>query len=213
MDSKGQSLTICLSGAARGETVDLDYKIAFEIGKKIAERGHTLITGATVGLPDWAAQGAKSVGGKSIGISPAANLKEHVRSYHLPTEAYDFILYTGMNYVGRDALLIQSSDCVISIGGRMGTVHEFATALEAHKPVGVVSNSGGTSDLFDELMVVAGMCKGGVCTDRHDVFFEEDIDKLLDKVIDVTLEKFWKEIEPKLKKAKSKPRPKNLEAH
>ncbi len=210
MDLKGQVLTICLSGAAQGSTVDMDYKIAFEIGKKIAERGHTLITGATIGLPDWAAQGAKSVGGKSIGISPAASFKEHVKSYHLPTEAYDFILYTGMNYVGRDSLLVQSSDCVISIGGRMGTVHEFATALEAHKPVGVVSNSGGTSDLFDELMVVAGLCKGGVCNERHNVFFNEDIDKLLDTVIDATIEKFRDEMKPKLKKAKHKSRP---EAH
>jgi predicted Rossmann-fold nucleotide-binding protein len=52
MDSTGQSLTICVSGAAHGPTVDMDYKIAFEIGKQIALRGHTLITGATVGLPE-----------------------------------------------------------------------------------------------------------------------------------------------------------------
>lgn len=190
MDSTGQSLTICVSGAAHGPTVDMDYKIAFEIGKQIALRGHTLITGATVGLPDWAAQGAKSVGGRSIGISPAQSYKEHTTKYRLPTENYDFILYTGMHYVGRDSLLINSSDCVISIGGRMGTVHEFATAIEAHKPVGVVSNSGGTSDMFDELMIVAGLCKGGVCNDRHDVFYNEDIDKLLDLVVKATFDKF-----------------------
>ena len=95
----------------------------------------------------------------------------------------------------------------------MGTVHEFATAIEAHKPVGVVSNSGGTSDMFDDLMVVAGLCKGGVCDDRHSVFFNDDIDKLLDTVIDATIEKFWKEVKPKLKKVRKKPRPKDMEAH
>lgn len=192
MDSKGQSLTICVSGAAHGPTVDQDFKVAFEIGEKIAKKGHILITGATVGLPDWAAQGAKSAGGVSIGISPAQSYKEHVTKYRLPTENYDFILYTGMHYVGRDSLLINSSDCVISVGGRMGTVHEFATAIEGHKPVGVVKNAGGTGDLFDELMAVAGMCKGGVCTDVHDIFFEEDIDKLLDKVVKATFDKFKK---------------------
>jgi hypothetical protein len=72
----------------------------------------------------------------------------------------------------------------------MGTVHEFATAIEAHKPVGVVSNTGGTSDMFDELMIVAGLCKGGVCNDRHDVFYNEDIDKLLDIIIKATFDKF-----------------------
>lgn len=189
MDSKGQALAICVSGAAHGPTVDQDYNVAFNIGKKIAERGHVLITGATVGLPDWAAQGAKSAGGVSIGISPAQSYKEHVTKYKLPTENYDFILYTGMHYVGRDSLLINSSDCVISIGGRMGTVHEFATAIEAHKPVGVVRDAGGTGDMFDELMSVAGLCKGGVCNDSHDIFFEENIDKLLDNVVKATFDK------------------------
>jgi uncharacterized protein (TIGR00725 family) len=192
MDSSLQRLTICLSGAAKGETVDMDYKVAFEIGKKIAEKGHVLITGATVGLPDWAAQGAKSVGGMSIGVSPAASFKEHCNKYRLPTESYDFILYTGMDYVGRDMLLIQSSDCVISVGGRMGTVHEFATAIEAHKPVGVVEGSGGASEELDDLMRVAGLCKNGVCDGNHQVFFEKDIEKLLDRVIEATFDKFKK---------------------
>ncbi len=190
MDSTGQKLTICLSGAAHGATVDQDYSLAYLIGKKVAERGHVLITGATVGLPDWGAQGAKSVGGMSIGISPAASFKEHTKKYRLPIEAYDFILYTGMHYVGRDALLIQSSDCVISLGGRMGTVHEFSTAIEAHKPIGVLTGAGGTGEEFDDLMRVAGMCKGNTCDGKDGVFFSEDIDKLLDKVITATHKKF-----------------------
>ncbi len=132
-------LTICVSGAAKGKTVNLDYELAFELGKNIAQMGHTLITGATVGLPDWAAQGAKSAGGMSIGITPAASYREHVNTYRLPTTSYDFILYTGLNYVGRDALLVQSADAVLSVGGRMGTVHEFATALESHVPVGILT--------------------------------------------------------------------------
>jgi uncharacterized protein (TIGR00725 family) len=190
MTSPKQKLTICLSGAAHGASVDQDYSLAHAIGQKIAERGHILITGATVGLPDWSAQGAKSVDGLSIGISPAASHKEHTKKYRLPTASYDFILYTGMHYVGRDALLIQSSDCVISIGGRMGTVHEFSTAIEAHKPIGVLTGAGGTGEEFDDLMRVSGMCKANTCDGKSGVYFSEDIDKLLDKVIAATYEKF-----------------------
>lgn len=182
--------TICLSGAAKGATVAEDYKLAFEIGKKIAERGHTLITGATVGLPDWAAQGAKSVGGLSFGISPAASRLEHIEKYHLPVEAYDFILFSGLHYVGRDALLVQSSDAVISIGGRMGTLHEFVTAFEAHKPVGVVSGVGGTGEQINELMQAAGLCEDGVCSGKHDVIFNANIDLLIDGVIDILDKKY-----------------------
>lgn len=175
--------TICVSGAARGATVDQDYELAFELGKQIALHGHVLVTGATVGLPDWAAQGAKSVGGMSIGISPAASAKEHLNKYRLPTAAYDFILYTGLHYVGRDTLLVQSADAVLSIGGRMGTVHEFATAIESHIPVGVLKDSGGVGDEFEHLMLAAGMCHDGICDTRHDVFFNNKPDLLVERIV------------------------------
>lgn len=181
--------TICVSGAARGETVEKDYELAFELGKQIALHGHVLITGATIGLPDWAAQGAKSVGGMSIGISPAASAREHLNKYRLPTSAYDFILYTGLHYVGRDALLVQSSDAVLSIGGRMGTVHEFATAIESHVPVGVLKDSGGVGDEFEHLMMAAGMCHDGLCDTKHDVFFSQKPDLLVERMVKILEER------------------------
>jgi predicted Rossmann-fold nucleotide-binding protein len=88
----------------------------------------------------------------SIGFSPASSLREHLRKYRLPRDGFDFINFTGMNYVGRDLYLIQSSDAVITIGGRFGSLHEFTSALEAHKPCGVLLGSGGTADLIPELM-------------------------------------------------------------
>jgi hypothetical protein len=184
--------TICVSGAARGETVEKDYELAFELGRQIALHGHTLITGATIGLPDWAAQGAKSVGGMSIGISPAASVREHLNKYRLPTSAYDFILYTGLHYVGRDALLVQSSDAVLSIGGRMGTVHEFATAIESHVPVGVLKDAGGVGDAFEHLMIAAGMCHDGLCDTKHDVFFSGKPDLLVERMVGILEERVSK---------------------
>jgi hypothetical protein len=181
--------TICVSGAARGATVDQDYELAFELGRQVALHGHVLLTGATIGLPDWAAQGAKSVGGMSIGISPAASAKEHLNKYRLPTTAYDFILYSGLRYVGRDTLLVQSSDAVLSIGGRMGTVHEFATAIESHIPVGVLKDAGGVGDEFEHLMMAAGMCHDGICDTKHDVFFSGKPDLLVERIVKILEER------------------------
>lgn len=175
--------TLCVSGASRGHTVEEDYRLSFALGKEIAEQGHVLITGATVGLPDWAAQGAKSAGGMSIGVSPAASYKEHVKKYRLPTDAYDFILYTGLHYVGRDALLVQSADAVFSIGGRMGTVHEFATAIESHIPVGVLTDAGGVGEEFEHLMKAAGLCHDGVCNGKHDVFFDSKPSVIVERIV------------------------------
>jgi len=144
--------SICISGAAHGPSVKSSKKLAEELGTQIAKRGQTLTTGATVGLPYYAAEAAKKAGGKSIGFSPAVSLTEHLRKYRLPFECYDFINFTGMHYVGRDLYLVQSSDAVITIGGRFGSLHEFTSALEDDKPCGVLLGSGGTADLIPKLM-------------------------------------------------------------
>src|SRR5688572_14756494 len=144
--------SICVSGAAAGATVKASRGLAERVGTAIAKEGHIITTGATVGLPYYAAYMAKKAGGTSIGFSPANSIIEHMRKYRLPQDVFDFINFTGLNYVGRDLYLVQSSDAVITIGGRFGSLHEFTSALEAHKPCGVLLGSGGTADLIPELM-------------------------------------------------------------
>jgi len=151
-DLKTLRYSICVSGAAAGRTVAASHDLAETLGKAIAEAGHILTTGATVGLPYYAALGAKKAGGTSIGFSPAESLREHLRKYRLPYDVFDFINYTGLHYVGRDLYLVQSSDAIITVGGRFGSLHEFTSALEAHKPCGVLLGSGGTADKIPELM-------------------------------------------------------------
>jgi uncharacterized protein (TIGR00725 family) len=146
---------ICVSGAAAGETVQGAYDLAFAVGKEVALAGKTLLTGATVGLPHAAAKGFKSVPnseGYSIGFSPASSFREHVATYRLPTIEFDYINFTGMEYVGRDVHLVRSSDAIITVGGRMGSLHELATALEGHKVCGVLLGSGGLADYAQTLL-------------------------------------------------------------
>jgi uncharacterized protein (TIGR00725 family) len=148
---------ICISGAAKGKSVEEGRELALAAGAAIAKAGHSLLTGATVGLPNYAAEGYKAAGGAmSVGISPAASKIEHVAKYRLPTEAYDTILYTGLHYVGRDSLLIQSSDAVISIGGRLGTLHEFTIAMETNTPIGFLQGAGGISTEIMDILHAAG---------------------------------------------------------
>lgn len=151
-DLQSLRYSICVSGAAAGKTVTDSRDLALRVGEAIAEHGHILTTGATVGLPYYAGLGAKRKGGTSIGFSPASSLREHLRKYRLPHDVFDFINFTGLNYVGRDLYLVQSSDAVITVGGRFGSLHEFTSALEARKPCGVLLGSGGTADLIPSLM-------------------------------------------------------------
>lgn len=174
--------TICVSGAAGGETVIASEDEAEALGAEIAKRGHILTTGATVGLPNAAAKGAKEAGGTSIGFSPGSSLREHLRKYRLPYEYYDFLNFTGMEYVGRDLYLVQSSDAVITVGGRFGSLHEFTSALEAGKPCGVLIGSGGAADLIPQLMeLLEPPQRSLVVYDADPVKLVEKIEKILKK--------------------------------
>lgn len=171
--------SICVSGAAAGSTVKQSYKTAEELGAAVAKAGQVLTTGATVGLPYYAAYGAKKAGGTSIGFSPAASLREHLRKYRLPYDCYDFVNFTGLHYVGRDLYLVQSSDAVITVGGRFGSLHEFTSALEAGKPCGILTGSGGTADIIHGLMQVL--------EPPHDelVIYDDDPERLVSRIIDL----------------------------
>jgi uncharacterized protein (TIGR00725 family) len=170
--------SICVSGAAGGDTVETSAELAERVGAAIAAKGHILTTGATVGLPYHAARGAKLKGGVSIGFSPASSLREHLHKYRLPHIYFDFINFTGLNYVGRDQYLVQSSDAVITVGGRLGSMHEFLTGLQAGKPCGVLIGSGGTADAIPQIMELQPEFK-------HLVVYSEDPEELVDKITDI----------------------------
>ena len=168
---------ICVSGAARGKSVEEGKHLAMAAGRAIAMSGNMLMTGATIGLPNYAAVGAKQVGGWSVGISPAATKLAHVKKYRLPTGCYDVIMYTGLHYVGRDTLLVASSDAVVSIGGRLGTLHEFTIAMEMNKPIGFLQGAGGVSEQINSLLELAGEEKS------EDVVFDTDPERLVEKLV------------------------------
>lgn len=165
---------ICVSGAAKGHSAVEGRELAWAAGQAIAQANHVLLTGATIGLPNNSAEGYKSAGGvMSLGISPAASKIEHVHKYRLPTKAYDSILYTGLHYVGRDTLLINSADAVVSIGGRLGTLHEFTIAMETNTPIGFLQGAGGVSSQIMDILHAAGEAQS------ENVVFSEDPEDLI----------------------------------
>ncbi|MBI3983995.1 LOG family protein [Candidatus Microgenomates bacterium] len=167
---------IMVSGASRGQSARAGAEAAYTLGQEIASRGHIVLTGATTGLPHEAARGAKQAKGKSVGISPAASYLEHVKKYRLPTDAYDVIIYSGLHYVGRDLLLVQSADAVVSIGGRVGTWHEFTVAFETNTPLAVLDIGDGVSVELKKLLEAAGRW-------RKDLLFESDPAVLVRKLL------------------------------
>lgn len=167
---------IAVSGSASNNCAKGAFKKSYEVGRQIALQGCVLITGATIGIPEWATRGAKSVGGVSIGLSPAVSKQAHVNTYHLPTKYMDLIIYTGFDYSGRNMLMTRSCDAVITICGRIGTLNEFTTAFEDRRVVGVLTGTGGVESEIDDILKLA---KRG----RKRIVFDADPKKLVEKVI------------------------------
>lgn len=171
---------VCVSGSASGESVRKSKKAAYDMGKALAEKGQNLMTGATVGLPHFAAQGFVSVKpreGSAIGFSPATSTREHLTTYRLPIAEFDSIIYTGMAYVGRDIHLVRSSDALILIGGRLGSLHELATALDGRRVCGVLLGSGGLADYVPTLL------ENIEAPGAKEIIFESDPYVLVEKVV------------------------------
>ena len=130
-------------GSADGGAESTVLELCRKIGRAVAENGCCLLTGACPGLPHEAVLGAKELDGHVVGISPAATLKEHVEVHRSPYKEYDVLIFTGLGLMGRELINIRSSDIVIIVGGRSGTLGEFAIAYEEGKLIGILEGTGG----------------------------------------------------------------------
>jgi uncharacterized protein (TIGR00725 family) len=146
------ALKIGVMGGATGVISRIQMNKAHELGQAIARSGCILITGACPGLPLSAACGAKQAGGMVVGISPGLSLEEHVYKYRSPTEFHDVLIFTGSGLMGREVVNIRSSDIVVIIGGRSGTLGELAIAYDEGKLIGVLTGTGGISDLISDIL-------------------------------------------------------------
>jgi len=168
---------IAVSGAAQLALCSKGIKaLSKEVGKEIIRQNCILITGATTGVPHWAAKGAKEAKGVSIGFSPAVSEIAHRKTYRLPIDAFDVIVYTGFDYSGRNLLMTRAADGVIIICGRLGTLNEFTIAFEDQKPIGVLEGSGGTANRIKDL--VKGPFRG-----KKKIVYDKDPKNLVKKLI------------------------------
>lgn len=171
-------ITISISGAAEithcGPTV---IRKAQQLGRECANAGVQITTGATSGFPSYVAEGFKEVGGFSIGLSPAANKREHLDTYKLPLDYMDVVVYTGFGYPGRDLMLVRSSDAIILGCGRIGTIHEFTIAWESELPIGVLEGEWATDEVIKN--IIANSNRG-----NENVIFDADPKRLVEKVIE-----------------------------
>ena len=141
-------IQIGVMGSAGGDLTEGELGLARRIGRRVAEHGAVIVTGACPGLPHAAVLGAHEVGGASLGVSPARSREEHIGVFESPLDPYSAMVFTGTGLMGREVHNIHSSDFVLFVGGRSGTLGEFAIAYDEGKLIGILHNSGGISNEF-----------------------------------------------------------------
>ena len=170
-------LTIGVMGSSGGHLSEEVRRTAYRLGEAIAERDAVLITGGCPGLPYEAVRGAKAKGGLVVGISPGLSLAEHRGKYASPVEGFDVLIYTGSGLMGREITNIRSCDIVVIAGGRTGTLGELAIAYDEGRLIGVLTGTGGITEIVKEILRVSGK-ETGAC-----VLYDDDPVKLVDRLI------------------------------
>ena len=103
---------------------------AEEVGRLLAERGCTVVTGGRSEVMAAAARGAKSAGGTTIGVLPGEDRVD-------VNEWIDHVVVTGIGHA-RNLAVAATGDAVIAVGGSWGTLAEIGFASRLGRRVVVL---------------------------------------------------------------------------
>jgi len=169
--------------AGRGiKLPEMLLKAGREVGQEIAKNGCILITGACMGVPQEAAEGASEAGGIILGFSPAATLKEHLEppiNYPFPPKNC-ILIFSGFGKEARNILSIRNCDAIVLVGGSVGALMEFVLAYHmGNRVIGILEGVGGIGEKVSEIVEIFKKDTGCI------LIFEGDPEKLVRKVVKV----------------------------
>jgi uncharacterized protein (TIGR00730 family) len=141
---------------ASSASIDPSYvELAYEVGRRIAADGHSLVSGGgRVSMMGAVARGARDGGARTVGVIP-----QHLVPYEVAdTDADELVVVDTMRE--RKRVMDERSDAVLALPGGIGTLEELfemwtSATLRMHsKPVAVLDQDGFYNPLWawlDEL--------------------------------------------------------------
>ncbi len=118
---------ISVIGSGACEEDSEPWKLAEEVGRRLAEADVTVVCGALGGVMEAVARGAGEAGGTVIGIVP----------WDSPGEANPhctYVVSTGIGYA-RNLAVVASGEATIAVGGEWGTLSEIGHARAIDRTV------------------------------------------------------------------------------
>ncbi len=121
---------IAVIGAGECDAATLET--AGEVGRLLAEAGCVVLTGGLGGVMEVASRGAAQAGGTVVGVLPGADPGSANASVAIP-------IASGMGDA-RNAIIANTAQAFVAIGGSYGTLSEIAFALKRGKRVVAVGS-------------------------------------------------------------------------
>lgn len=111
-----------------GSTVtESEAETAAAVGRRLADRDHTVVCGGLGGVMEAVCRGASDAGGRTIGILSSDD----------PADANPYVdepIATGLGHA-RNALVVMNGDAAIAVDGGNGTLSELGYAAVYDTPV------------------------------------------------------------------------------
>src|ERR1041384_3207242 len=125
-------LQIAVIGYNQDKSNEITNKTAYEVGTEIAKANAVLICGGLGGVMENACKGAKDRGGLTVGIIPQEEAQ-------YANKFCEVVIATGIGY---------ARDCIIAVGGGVGTLIELCVGYMLKKILVTIPSSGGTAENY-----------------------------------------------------------------
>jgi uncharacterized protein (TIGR00725 family) len=136
-------MKVAIFGSASKKVSKQNKVLCERLSKYLVSKKITVVTGASTGIPGLITQFTKSFGGKTIGYSPDKDEISHKKRFdNLDLKHFSVIMHHN-GFTERSIKMIKDVDFAIVINGRMGTLSEFAVAVEEGLGILVLENTGG----------------------------------------------------------------------
>jgi uncharacterized protein (TIGR00730 family) len=115
-------MRVSVFGGSQPRDGDLAYSEALELGRLLAEQGHTVLTGGYIGVMEAVSRGAREAGGHVIGVTC-----EDIEAWR-PVKPNSWVMeeIRRKTLIERLHALIHESDAALALPGGAGTLTEIA---------------------------------------------------------------------------------------